>query len=1117
MFFKLYETLQTDRDAYDELEFHKSYIDCIKLLSVERVDEETDFAPEKEKLKNTANLSMYNIYIQTPLDPEFETFKEAIQVKHYKENECWFNTITDWYKDTLMGEKRREKNRLTKESMLKLMNKTEEDFKTNGASIQDMVPVFEHYGIQVRIFNSFINPIFKYTPTKYNHNIPTLYALVKNNHIYTANDNLQMLRQMVAIRENQDVSVKASPDYHINENDEPTECKMIQSLNDLKNFREKDNYTLIYDGNDLTQLFYESKMAGYEPQVRFTGCIVSDLYFKFYIKKKSIRYRIKTQNLVTSSLDGTITVRTEQIYNNMSKAMYEFNKALFNPLHKSYYNEIDIQILKECRTIPQVGELNKFYKVFNQKLEKYVKYGFMPGTTTEIDVRKAYTHAFNQITEIPVFNQFDIWKQFNYKTHDYSKFHELTLFLVKPREQALFFNKTHCLVYHKFLKHYADKCEILYYKEPSRVYKVNYAKLVKQLWATEISDHFPEDAKIKKLIANVNFGLLEKGTNKSSKSFAFDGLREALYYQQEVGGKINKIIGYDLESDKELDRKYYCLTVTDRVALRNGFTYIKELLLQYHNHKMQEDYKKLINNGVDVWSVKTDAFVIRHEHLSKAKKAITFNNSIGGWRHEKGKSIIPPTEQHKMKENVLTTIPEYTNETVEIKDEWDTESIAKQITQKSPLIIRSKYAGGGKSHIAKHFSKLGYKTLFVVPQNSLSQNIDGSRMKQSLQISFLLFPSAMVRNCPSLTIANINCIVFDEIYMNSLYILNRIREFVNQHPDKIIIGAGDVKQLPPIEDLTNTRKPDEYADDCINQIFKYNMMLKICKRLGAKDDPKANENRKTLNNMYNDMWLNCIPITEFVRKYFKTTDDLMAAEKNIAYTNIRCKNVSNYIRSNLGKTDKYEVGETLICRKYKKVGNIKFNVNYRFKVVNISGNVVTLENIKSKEKYTTDVYTLDNHFRYDYCTTCHSAQGASIKGKITIHEWEKSYLVSREWIWCALTRSTDFNDVMFFEGKTNNSELSEENLHRYLSNKIKNYKLQDEAKKRKIDNDEYVDVEWFMKRINGNCQNCGCRFEFDVSNGYLTNNITCQRLNNEDAHHKANCEAWCKLCNCSAK
>ena len=65
------------------------------------------FDPKNEKLSNTANVSVYNIHIQTPLDPEFETFKEAIHVKHYKENEGWFNTITDWYKNTLMGEKRR--------------------------------------------------------------------------------------------------------------------------------------------------------------------------------------------------------------------------------------------------------------------------------------------------------------------------------------------------------------------------------------------------------------------------------------------------------------------------------------------------------------------------------------------------------------------------------------------------------------------------------------------------------------------------------------------------------------------------------------------------------------------------------------------------------------------------------------------------------------------------------------------------------------------------------------------------------------------------------------------------------------------------------------------------
>ena len=80
--------------------------------------------------------------------------------------------------------------------------------------MQDMLPLFEHYGIQGRIFNSFPEPLFKYPPTKYNHHIPTLNALLKNKlkHIYTATDILQLLLRMVAVRDNQDVcSVKGIP------------------------------------------------------------------------------------------------------------------------------------------------------------------------------------------------------------------------------------------------------------------------------------------------------------------------------------------------------------------------------------------------------------------------------------------------------------------------------------------------------------------------------------------------------------------------------------------------------------------------------------------------------------------------------------------------------------------------------------------------------------------------------------------------------------------------------------------------------------------------------------------------------------------------------------------
>ena len=49
LFYKLFFTLQIDPEARDELESHKNYIDCIKLLSVERIDGDVNFDPKNEK------------------------------------------------------------------------------------------------------------------------------------------------------------------------------------------------------------------------------------------------------------------------------------------------------------------------------------------------------------------------------------------------------------------------------------------------------------------------------------------------------------------------------------------------------------------------------------------------------------------------------------------------------------------------------------------------------------------------------------------------------------------------------------------------------------------------------------------------------------------------------------------------------------------------------------------------------------------------------------------------------------------------------------------------------------------------------------------------------------
>ena len=69
---------------------------------------------------------------------------------------------------------------------------------------------------------------------------------------------------------------------------------MIEKLDDILKHTEQDEYTMIYTSNDLAKLYSQAKQAGYDPKIKFSACIISELMFQFKIKK-IITYRIKTQ------------------------------------------------------------------------------------------------------------------------------------------------------------------------------------------------------------------------------------------------------------------------------------------------------------------------------------------------------------------------------------------------------------------------------------------------------------------------------------------------------------------------------------------------------------------------------------------------------------------------------------------------------------------------------------------------------------------------------------------------------------------------------------------------------------------------------------------------------
>ena len=76
-----------------------------------------------------------------------------------------------------------------------------------------------------------------------------------------------------------------------------------------------------------------------------------------------------------------------------------------------------------------------------------------------------------------------------------------------------------------------------------------------------------------------------------------------------------------------------------------------------------------------------------------------------------------------------------------------------------------------------------------------------------------------------------------------------------------------------------------------------------------------------------------MPIKESIETHFKYTNDIIASENNIGYTNTSCQAAGNEVRKRLGfKKGKYEAGEVLICRLYRNEKEGKLNVNIRWKV-----------------------------------------------------------------------------------------------------------------------------------------------------------------------------------------
>ena len=81
----------------------------------------------------------------------------------------------------------------------------------------------------------------------------------------------------------------------------------------------------------------------------------------------------------------------------MNLAMFNFNKALFQKNHLSFYNETDIKILDECHSKVPSGGLNRYYQMYTNLTKEYNNFWCdYRDDFIEIDMSKTFTYAMTK-------------------------------------------------------------------------------------------------------------------------------------------------------------------------------------------------------------------------------------------------------------------------------------------------------------------------------------------------------------------------------------------------------------------------------------------------------------------------------------------------------------------------------------------------------------------------------------------------------------------------------------------------------------------------------------------------------------------------------------------------
>ena len=818
------------------------------------------------------------------------------------------------------------------------------------------------------------------------------------------------------------------------------------------------------------------------------------------VKYNNVLFNITLSDTKANDTDVWINKDDFELYHTIDDAFYN---GLICHEHMSTYNKQTINIENLLPIGPKSGY---FTEHVSQPL-------------MGIDSRKAYTSDFMSIEYFPVFNYFDIWQEYdNHKIEDY------TQYIVKVDPQSanpILFSGTYSRCYGYKLNRIREKFTVMYYKKPSNLVASNSRSLVKNVFNSKL----PTD--LKKFIVNKNLGLIEKKKNKKSVCKAFKNCNEALYYQT----KLNKGQIYSINEEETIMTKdispldlnpsptisikkkvkdtLHILCVSKEENLTNGFLPIKELIYEIRDLKNYNTYKKLTDAKIKVYGIKTDSMMIADtpKNIKVVREIFDFSDKIGNHKIERNKFLI--NSEIKCNDNELPKIDRINVREHNINNEYDNQELLSIMKDKN-IFVKGILPGVGKTSACKNYKN----SLFVSPYNKLCQDLRKSGY-DAITLNRLLGRGIDEHiKFKKYDTSSYHCIVFDEMLLFNPHQLYSIQMYMEQNNDKRYLCTGDIDQRKPFNfGCNNVDNQNEYQLFCVNQMFPDQITLRINKRL------KHDEDKVGLIGLKEDILdITKNPIETFKKHDMKIINKMKDVDttNNICLFNFRCDQVNKHVSKNIIKKDGFYTGMDVVCKSHYKSKNIRLYVNYYYTIKSIKKNEIIIHEQLDNNDISLTYKVFNKHFKMPYANTCDSVQGLSIDNKITIFDCNTPY-VDRYFIWTALTRSTDLNNVQIYEhSKEEVMSLKRSWVRLYFNQKIQGYKQQDKKNGRQHNSDDYIDPEWFklQYRTNKKCPLCNVSFEVSIlEDNKVTSNITADRIDNNKPHIKSNCKLACVSCN----